>query len=104
MFVPFVPAGMEERDERVRGGVDGASIASFPKVASDASVGEVGRVRQASVLAAEDVIDLVGHVRVVFVDQAVLTPVVGALGHELPQACGDITRQAAYGLLREPWP
>ena len=62
MFVPFVAPGVEERHENIGRGVEGAGVAPFPEIATDAGVGEVGRIRETPVLTADDVIDLVGRV------------------------------------------
>jgi hypothetical protein len=81
---PLVPR-MEEPDERSAPGIDRANVATLPCVAPNAGIREVAGIRRSAVLTANDVVDLMRRIRIVFVEEAILTARRGAFRDESAQ-------------------
>ena len=58
---PFVAAGMEQRDDPSRPGVDAGDVRPFVAVAGEAADAEVAGRRRAPMILRDDVVDLDGH-------------------------------------------
>jgi hypothetical protein len=76
---------VEETDERATPGIDRANVAPLPRIASNAGVREVACIRRPAMLTANDVVDLMRRIRIVFVEKAILAAIRGAFRHESAQ-------------------
>ena len=83
---------MEKSNRRFPGQVDRGNICALVSVACDAGVCDVGRGRIASVLPADDVIQLVRKSRIPLMDEAVFALVAGAFCNSGANRPADITR------------
>lgn len=72
MLVPHVAPRIEKSD-RIAGTIYGCDIGTFVPVAKDTGIGKIADARRASVLSANDAIDLVRKTSAVLIDQAVFT-------------------------------
>jgi hypothetical protein len=85
MVIPAQAPPVEEIHERSAQGIDRANVAPLPRIASNAGIREVAGIRRSAVLTANDVVDLMGRIRIVFVKKAILTAIRGAFRDEPAQ-------------------
>jgi hypothetical protein len=79
-----------------------SEVASFAVVTASAGPGKVLRLSQTVVLAADNVIHFAAPERVLFVDQAVLANMVGALGDQQPQPLANLAAHDSGAGAHEP--
>lgn len=90
MVVPRLAAGMEKRLDGSRLGVDAREVRALVEVALLASEGEVRLVVRPAVLPWDDVLELVGDERLVFLaGAAVFAAILGPLPDELADGGRD---------------
>jgi hypothetical protein len=82
--LPKLEPRVKQTDKGAGLSVEGTDIASFPDIASKAGIGEVSWFRLSAMFPADDVVNLMRRVRIFFVDQAIFTPVTGAIGNQSP--------------------
>jgi hypothetical protein len=70
---PFLLAWIEQRNKLARLRIDGSNIATFPRIATQASISEVLECGHSSVFPTNDVVYLVRRVRIIRVQEAVFT-------------------------------
>ena len=76
---------MEEMHQRSTQRINRADAAALPRVAANAGIREVAGIRRSTVLATNDVVDLMRRIRIVLVKKAILTTIRGALRDESAQ-------------------
>ena len=72
VLVPYVTPGIE-KSNWLASGIYGCDIRALLPVAKDTGIGKIADARRASVLSANDAIDLVRKTSAVLIDQAVFT-------------------------------
>jgi hypothetical protein len=82
---PALAPGVEESDQRSAPWVDRADVAPLPRVAPNAGIREVSGIRRSAVLTANNVVDLMRRIRIVFMKKAILATVRGAFRDESAQ-------------------
>ena len=75
VILPLLESWIEQRGKLPGVGTDSSDIAAFRGIASQTSMGQVVRLRCAAMFSADNVINLMRRIRIVFVEQAILTPV-----------------------------
>ena len=85
VVTPAVAPRVEETHEHAAQGIDRANVAPLPRVAPNAGIREVAGIRRSAVLTANDVVDLMRRIRIVFMKQAILTAIRGAFRDESAQ-------------------
>ena len=103
-MVPAVRAWVEEPDELRRIADECAEVASLVVIPTGAGPREVGWLRGAAVLAADDVVHLAAPKGVVLVDDAIFADVIGAFGDLPPELLTHITGHEPEAGGRGPWP
>jgi len=104
VILPTVSPRMEEAYKRAPLCVDRTYIAPFPHITSKAGVGQVIAVRPASMFAADNVVDLMGRIRVPVMEKAILTTIGGALCDESSQGLAYVIAQNACAGEPALWP
>lgn len=95
VLVPTIASRVKETNQLTGASVQGTDVAPLPHVAPQASISQIGGNGRPSVFAADDVINLMRRIGIVFVQQAVLASVAGTLGDQLPQLVRNVTWQGA---------
>jgi len=99
-----IRARVEQPVELRRLAHEGAEVAPLGIVAAGAGPGEVARVGRSTVFAADDVVHMTAPERVILVDEAVLTNVVGAFGDLSAQPFAHVTGHERGVAGRGLWP
>ena len=81
---------MKQPHDFAAASVDGGHIASFTPVTDHTRVSQVFDIREAAMLAADDVIDVWPECDIVFVDQAVFATMVRAAGDFVAERLGNV--------------
>jgi len=68
VILPTLPPRVKEAYKLAILSIDRTDIGSLPRIAANTSVSEVISVRSASMFAADDVIDLMGRIRILFME------------------------------------
>lgn len=97
-----MPAWVKKRDKLPCYGVERGNIAPLPGIATQASVREILGGGLAAVLSCDHMIQLMWRIRIVLMQQTVLTSVSCTLRDESPDIFGDITAQDVYASARAP--
>lgn len=74
MGFPLLPAWMKERDNLLCVWIERGHIAALVAIAQRARIGQIALCCCAAMFAGQNVVNLMGGVAIVFVDQAILTP------------------------------
>lgn len=104
MLLRAITPLVKETNQLTSASVQRANVAALPNIASQSGIRQSVRNRCAAGLAADDVVDLMGRIGIVLVQQAILASIAGALGDELPQLVRNVTRQGACAGVPAPWP
>ena len=86
---------MEPRNNLTGSRIERCDVASLLGVASKAGIGQVVLVGTPTVLAADDVVYLMGRIRIVFMKEAIFAPMRGAFCNESPLRFRYVTCQVA---------
>jgi len=103
MVTPQMAPGVKQWD-RLTVTVQRRNIGTFVPVAKNTSIGEIARIRRATVLSAYDVINLMGKARTILVNPAVFAPITGPFGDCQALGCGDVMSHCPGFDGRAPWP
>lgn len=90
MIGPQVLAGMKQPYDFAGPSVDGSNVAAFTAIAKDACVCKIFDIREAAMLAANNVIDMRPECDIVFVDQAVFATMVRAASDLVAKRLGNV--------------
>lgn len=101
---PAIRPRIEEPDDAARLVIQSRDVCALPRVASDARERQIRFIGCASMLSADDVIDLVAGIRIGFVQQAILTTMRRPAGNQGAEPIIDVIRQAGDSVVLEPWP
>ena len=85
MIAPSINTGIEETNQLPRFRNDRSDVAPFVSVADEACGSEVVFARRSSMLFADDVVDLTAEKRILCVEKAVFTEIVGPCPNEPPK-------------------
>jgi len=87
MLLPALPPGVKKRNNFSGQGVRSSDVTPFVSIAEQTRERQVAQCGGTSVLAGDNVIELIADVAVVLVDQTVLAPSSGPAAHLLSQSC-----------------
>lgn len=100
VFLPHVGTRIEQWGDRPRGRIDSAQIRAFPPIAVEARQGKVATHGVATVLAWQDVVNMMGQGDIILMQQAVLALSLRPLSDAPTQRDGNVDRRHAELLRR----
>lgn len=101
---PTLAPRMKQAHDPPSLGVGRANIAPFPCVTPKAGISQIVGIRCPAVLAADDMVDLMRRIGILFVEEAILAAISRTFGDQSSQRVAYVNGQAARVGAREPWP